>query len=441
MHFSRVSLASVVFAFVEASYLNNDLSFGHNERISPNMREVPNFRIIGKPHAPEILSNKLVLTPPAPGNERGAIWSEKVLQHKHWTVDIDFRATGPERGGGNLQIWYAQDGQNKVGTSSIYTVGKFDGLALSVDQYAGSGGYIRGFLNDGSHDYQNHHSVDSLAFGHCEYSYRNLGRPSRISIQQTSDNFRVTVDSNLCFESKKVKLPLGSSWGITAASAENPDSFEVFKLVTTTESHTPDSASADHEPQQSHLGEIPHPGEQAGNVAAENRDIPAYSGINDNMVPASKFRTSEEQFADLHDRMQAMMKYISALNRDLVGYQEIQHKWHDDLVTRISKTEADVNSLRILNDRMDGEHKEKLDTIHKEMQSQRADIHQALEQHVAVLRGAVLNTHHSLSGALDRVGGFHWGKWIGIVVGSQVVTALLYMVYKKRKHGSPKKYL
>jgi mannose-binding lectin 1 len=55
-------------------------------------------------------------------------------------VDVDFRATGPERGGGNLQIWYAKNGQVEVGTSSIYTVGRFDGLALVIDQYAGSVG-------------------------------------------------------------------------------------------------------------------------------------------------------------------------------------------------------------------------------------------------------------------------------------------------------------
>jgi mannose-binding lectin 1 len=87
---------------------------------------------------PEILSDKIILTPPVPGNQRGAIWSEKVLQHSLWTVDVDFRATGPERGGGNLQIWYAKNGQDDVGTSSIYTVGRFEGLALVVDQYAGS---------------------------------------------------------------------------------------------------------------------------------------------------------------------------------------------------------------------------------------------------------------------------------------------------------------
>lgn len=53
-------------------------------------------------------------------------------------MDIDFRATGPERGGGNLQIWYVKDGLSVVETKSIYTVGRFDGLALVVDQYAGS---------------------------------------------------------------------------------------------------------------------------------------------------------------------------------------------------------------------------------------------------------------------------------------------------------------
>lgn len=113
-------------------------SIANIQRISPNLRAIPNWHLIGKPDPPEILSNKVVLTPPAPGNQRGAIWSEKVVEHSSWTADIDFRATGPERGGGNLQIWYAKSGQNEVGTSSIYTVGKFDGLALTVDQYAGS---------------------------------------------------------------------------------------------------------------------------------------------------------------------------------------------------------------------------------------------------------------------------------------------------------------
>jgi mannose-binding lectin 1 len=79
-----------------------------------------------------------VLTPPAPGNQRGAIWADKTLDFSAWTVDLDFRTTGPERGSGNIQLWYAQDGKKNVGTASVYTVGKFDGLALVIDQYASS---------------------------------------------------------------------------------------------------------------------------------------------------------------------------------------------------------------------------------------------------------------------------------------------------------------
>jgi mannose-binding lectin 1 len=100
------------------------------------------------------------------------------------------------------------------------------------------GGFIRGFLNDGSTDYKSHHSVDSLAFAHYTYSFRNLGRPSRIMLQQSASSFRVNLDGTLYFESNKIKLPLGYNFGITAASAENPDTFEVFKLVNTTENHT-----------------------------------------------------------------------------------------------------------------------------------------------------------------------------------------------------------
>lgn len=56
---------------------------------------------------------------------------------------MEFRATGPERGGGNLHVWYTKDGQSDIGTSSVYTVKKFDGLVLVIDMY---GGRVRFFL-------------------------------------------------------------------------------------------------------------------------------------------------------------------------------------------------------------------------------------------------------------------------------------------------------
>lgn len=61
-------------------------------------------------------------------------------------------------------------------------------------------------MNDGSIDYKNHHSVDSLAFGHCDLAYRNLGRPSSIQIKQEANSFEVVVDHRQCFFTDKVRF-------------------------------------------------------------------------------------------------------------------------------------------------------------------------------------------------------------------------------------------
>ena len=50
---------------------------------------------------------------------------------------MKFRATGPEHGGGNFQIWYTKENQVQIGSSSLYTVDKFQGLVLVVDMHGG----------------------------------------------------------------------------------------------------------------------------------------------------------------------------------------------------------------------------------------------------------------------------------------------------------------
>ena len=54
-----------------------------------------------------------------------------------WVAELEFRATGPDRGGGNLHLWYAKDGRMNIGTSSVYTVGNYDGMVLVIDPYGG----------------------------------------------------------------------------------------------------------------------------------------------------------------------------------------------------------------------------------------------------------------------------------------------------------------
>ena len=70
-------------------------------------------------------------------------------------------------------------------------------------------------MNDGTLDYKNYHSVDSLAFGHCDYSYRNLGRPTKLQIKQEGSVFEILVDNKLCFSTDKVYFIARRLCGIT----------------------------------------------------------------------------------------------------------------------------------------------------------------------------------------------------------------------------------
>jgi lectin, mannose-binding 1 len=190
--------------------VDEDLSFGLRDQIwgsSHDHNNVPGWHLIGdQGHNPDILSDRIILTPPHYGNRRGAIWADRPETYPSWTAEFEFRVSGAERGSGNLQLWYAKDGQQDIGTSSIYTVGKFDGLALVISQYGGHGGSIRGFLNDGQTSYKDHYHVDRLAFGQCDFSYRNLGHFTHISMKQTHDAFEVEVDNRPCFKTHKVRF-------------------------------------------------------------------------------------------------------------------------------------------------------------------------------------------------------------------------------------------
>lgn len=69
------------------------------------------------------------------------------VAQSEWTAEFEFRATGPERGGGNLQIWYTKEGRPQAETPSIYTTGAFDGLALVIDMYGGKVGDPASVIN------------------------------------------------------------------------------------------------------------------------------------------------------------------------------------------------------------------------------------------------------------------------------------------------------
>ena len=308
-----------------AQYTIESLSFGHNGKLSPNMRAIPGWHLSGEGHHPQILSDRIILTPPAPGGTRGAIWADAGITKTEWAAELSFRASGQERGSGNLQIWFVRDGRIAVGSNSVYTVPNFDGLVLTIDQYGGRGGTLRGFLNDGSTSYKDHHSVDSLAFGHCDFAYRNLGRPSRVRITNGLQGFKVEIDGRQCFSSDKIKLPSGYFFGVSAATAENPDSFEVNHfVVSTTASITREEPRAEKHPRVEHFDKLPGSPE---------------------MLPdqdAASLKKQDEQFADLHNRLQGMSHQIANIFAQFERISTSLDDKHNELIGKIPRSSEDA---------------------------------------------------------------------------------------------------
>ncbi|OJD26933.1 hypothetical protein ACJ73_01681 [Blastomyces percursus] len=327
-----LTLVSAFVTVSQADSIVEKASFGLNGRISADKHLIPGWQLSGTGHTPHKLSDRIILTPPYTGNKRGSLWSEQPFDKGEWTVDFEFRSNGADRGGGNLQLWYVKDGLSTVSTSSIYTVGKFDGFALVLDVQGGRGGSIRGFLNDGTTDYTNA-NVDSLAFGHCDYAYRNLGRLSHIQIQQTRSTFKVSVDGRECFATEKasslplfkssiVFVPSGNTFGITAASAENPDSFEVFKFVLS----IPDAAA--------------HGGQGYQHRPYENQQFP-----NQQRAPNVDKSAIDKRLDDLQNRLRALAGTTERLLTEMHSLSSKVDERHQDTLKKLSPSRDQAGQI------------------------------------------------------------------------------------------------
>jgi len=197
-------LASTASAYDKPNVVQEDLSFGaHGSVWSEDHREVTGFNLGGENgHTPELLSDRIIMTPPWPGNKASSLWADHAEPNDEWIVDLNFRATGTDNGKGGLTIWYVRDHTN-IAAHSIYNVGYFDGLALAIDDH-GHSGSLRGFMNDGRKSFKDQRDVDSLAFGKCDFAYRNSGKFLTVEVLQNPHQFEVWVEDKLCFKTNKV---------------------------------------------------------------------------------------------------------------------------------------------------------------------------------------------------------------------------------------------
>lgn len=298
--------------------------------MSDDHRTLSGWKIFGHP---QLLSDRVILTPGAPGNQRTGLWSAQPNAHDEWLVSTEFRANGGERPGGSLHLWYTARGAaggSGAGHDSIYTSKPWDGLALVIDSHAGPGGTIRGYLNDGSKDYSQHHDPTSLAFAHCDFDYRNKGALSKISLAQDGHALTVLVNGRQCFRTEAARLPHGYYFGITATTTETPDSFELFNFIVSgpaaDRSRARDDAQHPHQQAVKRKDAVDdkHRKQQRVDKEAEHYQRP------DGKLPhqedfeewhledgeedheASYYKTQEDQFKDVHSRLQALVLLLNS---------------------------------------------------------------------------------------------------------------------------------
>ncbi|KAF2477923.1 concanavalin A-like lectin/glucanase [Lindgomyces ingoldianus] len=449
--------AALALSPAQAQYVIDNLSFGHKEGpLSPTLRGIPHWHHAGEGYHPEFLSDRVILTPPYPGNKRGALWADDPLNHVDWTAELSFRVSGIERGSGNLQLWYTKDSQKQEPTTSLYTSPKFDGLVILVDQYEGRGGSIRGFLNDGTIDFRSHHDVDTLSFGQCNYAYRNLGRLSVLKLSQTGGVFEVTVDGHPCFKTDKVKLPTGYYFGISAASAENPDSFEAHKfVVSTTNANTREEPNYQQHQQQAVHGQQQqyeqqrhqqnqqqHQQQQSQQQQQQNKaSEPTISEIPQMLsdVLAGSIRSQADQFADLHNRIQIINHMVNLVHDTVERIEREQKEHFDQIMMRLTpvddRTSAMMRnvekveriSMEVQRDLESKDFKDMLNAVHNAIQ----------DSHNALSSGMPLAMAHIVVGSQRP----SIMAFLFVAVAVQIMITGAYMVYKKRRHGAPKKYL
>ena len=127
----------------------------------------------------------------------------------------------------------------------------------------------------------------------------------------------------------QVKLPSQNYFGITAASSETPDSFEIFKFVVkTTTSVTRE------EPNRQKF--IPSDNQNEASRQAAANSIPDSD--------AGSFKSQQEQFADLHNRLQLMSHSIDNLYREVSKYQNLAQGRHHETQTNLA-TREQMSSL------------------------------------------------------------------------------------------------
>jgi mannose-binding lectin 1 len=231
-------------------------------------------------------------------------------------------------------------------------------------------------------------------------------------------------------------LPDGYHFGITAASAENPDSFEVFKFaVSTTNSNTRE------EPRGS--GRSPPKGQQQQQQQQQQQhqeEPPKKMGSSQTLqdVLASTIKSQDDQFTDLHNRIQDMSHHVNTIYEHLEYLESFSAKRHNEIMAKlVSLEDRTAHTVRTLENTERTVNAILRDVESKDMKDLMNQVHRAIDAGHQGLRA-------DMPLALKQVVSSHGPSWITflcIAVAVQIMVTGAYILYKKRRNGAPKKFL
>lgn len=184
----------------------------------------------------------------------------------------------------------------------------------------------------------------------------------------------MTVDEKLCFSSPKVTLPAGNSFGITAATPENPDSFEIFRFILRTT-----------EP-----GTMPIQNQQVPNQ--HQQPLPNQNQASNGM-PSDNRAASANQLVDLTSRVQLISHATNNIIRDLGSQSSKSDARHAELLQRLP-TRDQVSALDARLQRME----QAMQNLQRDLAGQ--DYRDRFNQLQDTLRSSHVSLSESLHGSV-----------------------------------------
>lgn len=413
--------------YIDHYVTDPDLSIGTRHPLSEDRATIHKWKHVG---TPQIYSDRIVLTGwHSSGNQQVGLWTEDPNPYSVYSFSASFRASGD---GGSLYFWVTAEGiKHASGIGSLRSP-PWNGLliAFTTENHKG---VIRGYLNDGKIDYSKHPNPTSLAFGDWEYDYRNRPNVSKLQVTNNDKGLAVEIDGKVCFAHKKVHLPSHNYFGVTTETEpKNPDHFTLFNFFVS--SPEVSKKPTVHDPKADYLHDYldRSPERQPFDEFDNWRDE---HGEEDH--EAQYYKTHEEQFADVHNRLQALTHHMSTIKSD-IGFV------YNIVDTILQHQEAIPTEMKRISQSTD-QTNAKITAIENLLHDLKASARSKdYTGHFEDLRNSISEHHTNLLYSVPAQVLAHSSKigmMLFMVILVQIGLAVAYMLYKRRRHSSPKKYL